>query len=136
MIEFYIPSEIEEGLTLNSTSSGYQDAVEALFIDDGVTSFEGSKDFFNLTTTAYPKTTNNFTSAIKMIIPEGFRLAMSLDTKTPARVCLGYTINGNIANCNYNFMGKIRAMGNKFPSILFTKFRQAIYIGRIVISID
>jgi hypothetical protein len=89
--KFYIPAEVEQGLNLNRTSySGSEDAIEALYIDDNLISFNGNKDPFDITTTAYPRTTNNFTVPIKMIIPEGLREPLSIDTETTTKLCVGF----------------------------------------------
>mmetsp|Transcript_29088 Transcript_29088/g.28093 ORF Transcript_29088/g.28093 Transcript_29088/m.28093 type:complete len:99 (+) Transcript_29088:487-783(+) len=97
--------------------------VEALFIDDQIQSFNGNKDFYNISTGATLYYGNNVTDAVKILIPEGFREAMSLDTETPARFCLGYNSNGLSSHCEFNYLCKIRGMASKFPTLFFTRFR-------------
>ena len=74
------------------------------------------------------------TEQIKLIIPEGYRDALSLDTKTQAMLCISYTSNGNIGTCNNIYRAKIRGMLSKMPSYYFSKFRDIIFFGIALVS--
>ncbi len=56
--------------------------MEALFSDEGLDYDDGTRDPFNITVGYNWQTTSNFTQQIKVLAPEGFRDALSLDTAT------------------------------------------------------
>jgi hypothetical protein len=60
---------------------------------------------------------------IKVILPEGFRDALSVDTETAGRFCLGYSYNTSDSACDNVYRAKIRAMLTKIPGFLFMSYR-------------
>ena len=78
--EYYMPREIQSGLTLGKLDSGDFDSVEALFSNEGLDYDDGTRDPFNITVGYNGQTQSNFTEQIKVLAPEGFRDALSLDT--------------------------------------------------------
>lgn len=80
--EYYMPAEIQSGLTLDKLSNGDYDAVQALFSNQNLDYNDGSRDPFNITVGYNWNTQSNFTEEIKVLVPEGFRDALSLDTST------------------------------------------------------
>lgn len=132
--QYYIPAEIQDNLKLNKTPVYKQpNAVEALFINDGITSYNDSQDFFKIMVSDI-EDSNIYTEDIKMLVPEGLRDVLSIDTETTTRLCLGYNVYSQSVNCQLNYKGKIRAMVSKMPAFLFSKFRQVMYFATIVIS--
>lgn len=78
-------------------------------------------------------------TVINLILPEGFRDALSLDTTTTARVCVndayGRSISGHTgagifgsllmapASCDLPYQSKVKAMVTKIPGFLFSSYR-------------
>lgn len=84
-----MPSEIEKGLDLPYLSNGDQDSIAALYSNQSLSPYNGNKDMYNISVQLNPVVSNNnSTQEIKVLVPEGFRDALSIDTTTPARFCL------------------------------------------------
>ena len=63
---------------------------------------------------------------IKVIIPEGYRDVLSLDTTRSARICIN--------DCKSAYKVKIRAMITKMPGWFFTGYQSAQFFGQQLIS--
>ena len=129
-----MPNEIEKDLVLDKLHNGDLDAVQALFSNQNEIDYHGLKDPFNVTVSLDGIETSNYTDQIKLIIPEGFRDALSLNTGTSARFCIGYGFNTSDAACNHIYRAKIRAMATKIPGFLFMSYRQIIYTATVLLS--
>jgi len=57
---------------------------------------------------------------INILIPEGFRDALSMDTKTPARLCLNFVVN---QACSIPYEANILGMITKIPGFFFMSYR-------------
>jgi hypothetical protein len=69
---------------------------------------------------------------LKILIPEGLRDVLSVDTTTQARVC---NKNQNNDNCNNVYRTKIRAMITKVPGPFFyTSYRQVALLKPALIT--
>jgi hypothetical protein len=55
---------------------------------------------------------------IKVLVPEGLRTVLALDTKVSARICVG-----DENECEFTYRAKVRAMIAKIPGWLFTSFQ-------------
>ena len=85
---------------------------------------------------AYKK---NFTEGIKVLLPEGMRHPLSLDTNTDARFCIGnshFKKMNEYVNCTQDYKVKIRAMLSKIPGLMFTGFQSASLISKVIVTED
>ena len=64
------------------------------------------------------------TRPINMILPEGIRLPLSIDTTTPCRLCIGTE-----GNCKSEFIVEIEAMLTKIPGFFFMSYRQIAFFN-------
>jgi len=83
-LEYYIPVEIEKDLPLPKLANGDLDVVQALYDDSNLhPSADGTKDPHKVVKDNWPSSnseTKNVTQGIKVLVPEGFRMPMSLST--------------------------------------------------------
>lgn len=57
---------------------------------------------------------------INILIPEGFRDALSMDTKTQARLCVNFVVN---QPCALPYEANIKGLITKIPGFLFMSYR-------------
>ena len=76
-----------------------------------------------------PKKESAYQKEIKVLIPEGLRNPLSLDTTRNARLCLG-----SRSNCEVSYKVKIQAMLTKTPGFLFTAYQSAMFFSQELIS--
>ena len=90
----------------------------------------------------YNLTVGNFTwvnktplPELRVLIPEGYRDVLSVDTTTQARLCPSDSSSGDI--CNKIYRAKIRAMITKIPGpFIYTSYRQIAYLkAQILVSL-
>ena len=130
---YYLPREVQDGLHLGELPGGEQDVVEALYSNESLDLFDGTKDPYNITVGNQWAVRGDAVEEIKVLVPEGFRDALSLDTSTQARMCARYQYD-NSDNCNNVYRMKIRAMITKIPGFLFMSYRQIAFMGTVLIS--
>jgi ABC-type antimicrobial peptide transport system permease subunit len=76
-----------------------------------------------------PDTESDYYEEIKVIVPEGYRDVLSLDTKRGARICIG-----SRRNCKTAYKVKVRAMLTKIPGFFFTAYQSAQFFGQQLVS--
>ena len=119
-LQYYLPAESESDVTgdLPELANGDPDVVGALYCDEGTApSPDGTRDPFNITKVNSPPMSNvtkNLTEEIRVLIPEGLRDPLSLNTDREARICIG-----NQGSCDTAYKVKIRAMISKFPGFQY-----------------
>jgi hypothetical protein len=88
----------------------------------------------------YNVTTRNFNRGkapipeVKILVPEGYRDVLSLDTTTQARLC---NKQGGGDYCYQIFRSKIRAMITKIPGpFIYMSYRQIAFLkGQLLTSV-
>ena len=70
---------------------------------------------------------------INVLVPEGFRDALSLDTKTAARICVNFLLESD-SSCSFPYQANIKALITKIPGFLFMSYRQIAFSGTILTS--
>ena len=70
---------------------------------------------------------------INVLVPEGFRDALSLDTKTAARICVNFLLDLD-NSCSFPYQANIKALITKIPGFLFMSYRQIAFSGTILTS--
>ena len=63
---------------------------------------------------------HGFTQQLKILIPEGYRDGLSVNTDEAARICMQFIKGGH---CATPFRAKIRAMITKIPGFFFMSYR-------------
>jgi hypothetical protein len=58
---------------------------------------------------------------IKLLVSEGYRDILSLDTTRPARLCIG--------NCDNPYKVKLRGMATKMPGWFFSSYQTVQFFG-------
>ena len=86
-VDFYVPTDIQSGLTHNMTSNGKIDAVGLLFSDEDIKAYPTYDpdcptcgqiiDYYNISVTPYAEPQYFFSNTIKMILPSGARHAVN-----------------------------------------------------------
>lgn len=107
------------------------DPVAAIYsnssIDDAA--FE-DKDPYNVQVTNFPDDVpSTYLEEIKVLVPEGFRDVLSLDTNRNARICVGQK-----GVCKTAYRVKIRGMLTKIPGWFFTAYQSAQFFSQQLIS--
>mmetsp|Transcript_2325 Transcript_2325/g.3973 ORF Transcript_2325/g.3973 Transcript_2325/m.3973 type:complete len:755 (-) Transcript_2325:38-2302(-) len=118
-LTYYFPRELESDLKsqLSSLPNGDPDIIQALYSDFAIfNNSDGSLDPLELTVINYPAEEGklNYTQQIKVVIPEGLRNPLSIDTTKEGRIC---TSRGS--SCNLEYRMKVRSMVQKMPGFLF-----------------
>jgi len=72
-------------------------------------------------------------NTLNLIVPEGFRNQLSVDTKTQALVCMNYLGNG-AGSCDFPYKGSIKALVKKIPGFFFSSYRQISFAGSVITS--
>ena len=80
-LEFYVPTDIQAGVTSNKTASGKLDAIGLLYSDEHVDEYPSypsdNTDYYNVSVTNNPNHNEGPTWTLKMILPSGVRHAMN-----------------------------------------------------------
>ena len=116
-----MPREVQGGLNLPMIrDTGHEDAVAALYSNEGMDPTDERYNPYNVTLIDFYGNARPLPE-IKLLIPEGYRDVLSLDTNTQAR--LNFFDEGTFAN-NKIFKARIRAMITKIPGpFLYTSYR-------------
>lgn len=77
--------------------------------------------FWNETSNAWEYNTK-YLQEIKVLLPEGLRDVLSLDTSRSARICIDNPKWGPNFSCESMYRVKVRAMIGKMPGWLFTSY--------------
>jgi hypothetical protein len=64
-----------------------------------------------------------------MLMAEGLRDILSVDTETTSKLCLGYTFNTTSTGCTYPFLGKVRGMLTKLPGFTFSSYKEIAFFS-------
>lgn len=56
---------------------------------------------------------SNYTEGIKIIVPEGLRDPISINTRVNSKFCIGNETH----NCLHSYKVKVRAMATKMPGV-------------------
>jgi len=68
---------------------------------------------------------------INVIVAEGYRLPISMDTKKPARMCLAFP---SYKKCRVTYKAKVVGMLTKLPGWYFTAYQSAQFFSQQLIS--
>ena len=98
------------------------DAVQALFSTEKMDWDNGSKDPYNITVGNRMAVEGQGLEEIRVLVPEGYREALSIDTQTQGRLCTRYQYDSS-DNCVNTYRLKVRAMITKIPGFLFMSYR-------------
>ena len=100
--KFYMPNEIEEELIsefsdeIRRLDNGKFNAVDAIYSNGTLKDIGDSRDQHNLTVSNRDEVdSETSTDEIKIIIPEGFRDVLALDSSRGARLCFKYGYDPN-----------------------------------------
>lgn len=126
--KYFLPNEIKDKRDPKQAARMLyeNDTSEARLFDEN---FMYSKDFIFNNSGPVLEAPNR----IGLIIPEGFRDELSVDTTTSARICLNYQLEST-ASCPYPFEADIKAMLTKIPGFFFMSYRQIAYSGAVLAS--
>lgn len=139
-LKYYIPNEVEargvEGLRargeeVKTLATGDVDPVQLLFSDAGLEESEQtSKDPYQIGIENWPtERASQYMKEIKVIVPEGYRDVLSLDTTRPARLCIGST-----RDCRAAYKVNVRGMATKMPGWWFTAYQSAQFFAQQLVS--
>lgn len=67
-----------------------------------------------------------------MVIPEGIRNPLSINTKTPGRLCI--LTNSYSSNCDRTLRVTFRALASKMPGMFFSAYQQVVFLAGGLIS--
>ena len=85
--DYYMPKELQADLTLPKIpGTNLPDPVAALYSNESLDKDDTMYDPYNLTTSNFFGKGSPIPE-IKLLIPEGYRDALSLDTATQAKIC-------------------------------------------------
>ena len=118
-------NEIEKDLKNIPNLPGYDipDVVKSLYSNQSIyPSADGTLDPVKINKWNFPphnSSKSNYTKEIKMLIPEGFRYPLAIDTTREARLCFG----SSHKNCDNEYKVKIRSMITKLPGFYFSGYR-------------
>ena len=139
-VEFYVPTDIQEGLDGNETSSGYEDAVGLLYSPKDVSTYPtytgpgtptdrgDSIDYYNVSVTNHDSL-DGFAETIKVILPSGARHAMNAAAGEVIRLSTGTNSGGD------TYRAVVRAYAKKFPGFLFSDFQEILLRPQALVSI-
>ena len=130
-----MPAEIQEELRdtdiTRLTVGGEYDAGQLLYTDAyGGATFNDS-DNYGLMKDNYMfnEIKDQYMQEIKVLVPEGLRDFLSMDTTRSARMCIGKK-----DNCKTAYRMKVRAMITKLPGYYFTAYSGARFLSQLLIS--
>lgn len=123
-LKYYLPTELqddiikeykEKGEPIKMLENGQIDPIQFIFSDYALEENQEEKDPYNLSIDNFPdQSQSQYMKQIKVIIPEGYRDVLSLDTTRAARLCLN--------NCKSAYKVTIRGMATKIPGWFFTGY--------------
>lgn len=132
--DFYIPTEIQD-ITLPTLPDGQKDAIAALYTDEGLTEFN-DRDEFHVTANydLFKKEDDSDLppKQVKLVIPEGLRNPLSVDTQTPGKLCISADRYGD--GCDRILRVSFRAMAAKMPGMLFSAYQQVQFFAQGLMS--
>jgi len=130
-IEYYLPTEYDTTVSYPILSDGEKDGISSLFTLDGTMTISLSEDPYNITSDSNIRPTNassGINETILMIIPEGARDGLAIDTTTP-----GVLLFGDRA-----YKVRVRNMARKVPGFgfKFSSYQTVISQLWVAISMD
>lgn len=139
-LKYYIPNEIDQsaidahqsaGVGVTRLETGDIDPVQFLFSDLALDdSGQTTKDPYGVGIENWPsEKASQYMKEIKVLVPEGYRDVLSLDTSRPARICIG-----SKADCKTAYKVKIRGMLTKMPGWWFTAYQSAQFFSQQLVS--
>jgi hypothetical protein len=132
--QFYVPAEVQD-IQLPTLSTGEKDSIAALYSDEGLTEFN-DRDVYNIYSNegiyVEPDEKYLHTKYVKLVIPEGLRSPLGVDTKSPGRLC----INTQKFNdyCDQILRVSFRALVSKMPGFLFSSYQQVQFFAQVLMS--
>jgi hypothetical protein len=70
---------------------------------------------------------------VNLIIPEGFRDALSISTETSAKLCMNFATERQ-SECPFPYQASIKGMLTKVPGFFFMSYRQAVFNSALLTS--
>eukprot|EP01107_Rhizomastix_libera_P002165 TRINITY_DN13874_c0_g1_i1.p1 TRINITY_DN13874_c0_g1~~TRINITY_DN13874_c0_g1_i1.p1 ORF type:complete len:1304 (+),score=307.08 TRINITY_DN13874_c0_g1_i1:32-3943(+) len=151
--EYLQISEESSQFKYNSLSDGKKDIIESLFTHAGQQKLDFEKlgikippeiasTFENISSNSSKSSFDVYTNYIDVIIPEGLRDSLSVDTKTPLWMSVRYSkrLEKHESETKYKrifFLGKARAMVSMMPGFIFSKFRSlTMAASNVIVSMD
>jgi len=140
-LKYYIPNEIEqevidahraEGEEVRLLETGDVDPVQFLFSDKALSDSEQtSSDPYGVSFENNPRSFDSlqYMKEVKVLVPEGYRDVLSLDTSRPARICVG-----SRRDCKTAYKVKVRGMLTKMPGWFFTAYQSAQFFSQQLVS--
>lgn len=132
--EYYMPTEEDDGMSFPSLDSGDVDLVAGLYTEDGIDASYNSLDPFGVLSSipGYLKDTSSSQyPPIKIIVAEGLRVGMSIDTSISVRFRLH-----THAKDDSIFRGRVRGMATKIPGYFFSSYQQIMYFSTSLTSMQ
>mmetsp|Transcript_39600 Transcript_39600/g.38148 ORF Transcript_39600/g.38148 Transcript_39600/m.38148 type:complete len:217 (+) Transcript_39600:970-1620(+) len=135
-----MPTEVQEDIEVPTLSDGQPNLVYTLYSEDGLVQYDGNKDVDNVISSLeeYETVTERFfdtyTPNIKVLIPEGLRDVLSIDTEVTAKVCVGDNDDTSGSSCSFPFISTVRGMATKIPGYTFSSYKQIAFFATILIS--
>jgi len=130
--EFFMPTEEDESMSFPSLNSGDADLVAGLYSQKGIDQSYNSLDPFGVLS-AMPGSVSDTSSSkyppVKILISEGLRVGMSIDTTISVRFRL-HTHNKD----DSIFRGKVRGMAAKVPGYFFSSYQQIMFFSTSLTS--
>jgi hypothetical protein len=71
-----------------------------------------------------------------MIVPEGLRDILSINTNVPAKLCVGTKYNTSSSSCEFPFQGKVRGMVSKMPGFTFSSYKEIAFFPTMLMAED
>lgn len=130
--EYFIPTETDDSMSFPSLENGEEDLVAGLYTEDGIDMVYSDIDPYGVLATI-PGYGSDVSSSIyppiKMIVPEGLRVGMSIDTSIHVRLRMSVTSHNDAI-----FRGRVRGMAAKLPGYFFSSYQQIMYFSTSLIS--
>lgn len=142
-LDYYLPNEFEPGLIeasestddetqkVNKLSNGQYDVFDALYSNLTLNPFENGPDQHDIVVTNNEDQIADYSylDEIKILISEGFRDVLSMDTSQIGRLCVG-----DRRRCNRQFRVKPRAMATNIPSWFFTAYQNVQFFSQGLVT--
>ena len=126
-LNYYIPNELdqealdrlrESGQEIQYLSNGDIDPVQLLFQEQDEAGIQKVKDPYGVAVENWPsQKPSQFMKKINVLVPEGYRDVLSLDTTRPARFCVG-----SRRFCKTPYKVDVKGMATKVPGSFFTAY--------------
>jgi len=149
-VRFYRPTEVSSQFSYKKTPDGKPDAVDSLYRHAGLAQLPQEKGGIrvppDVTSDAQLMKDRNETDDkmsneqayrdyIDVIISEATRYGASLDTSTPLKLSLSFSLD-KVNTSRFIYLCKPRAMVRQFPGFFFSSYRQTAYASPILVSMD